>query len=161
MQACQGLGGSQNSEMGTIDFCYLLYIGKVLLVPTVPLPPRLSTVPPVLHAWYLNWHGVVKLNYRKKVFYFTLNYLPWEFLLIKNWISKKLRPPCIHLLKLKTEVVLVFLISNFLLTKISWEGNWVRFSCSNSALETTYSRVHISSDTAFLKILKKLSIVQE
>ena len=28
-------------------------------------------------------------------------------------------------------------------------------------LQPRYSRVHISSDTAFLKILKKLSIVQE
>ena len=26
----------------------------------------------------------LKLNYRKKVFYFSLNFLPWEFLLIKK-----------------------------------------------------------------------------
>ena len=26
----------------------------------------------------------IKLNYRKKVFYFALNFLPWEFLLIKK-----------------------------------------------------------------------------
>ena len=26
----------------------------------------------------------LKLNYRKKVFYFALNFLPWEFLLIKK-----------------------------------------------------------------------------
>ena len=42
----------------------------------------------------------LKLNYRKKVFYFALNFLPWEFLLIKSWISKKLGPPSIQLLKL-------------------------------------------------------------
>ena len=42
----------------------------------------------------------VKLNYCKKVFYFSLNFLPWEFLLIKSWILKKLRPPSIQLLKL-------------------------------------------------------------
>ena len=28
--------------------------------------------------------GKLKLNYRKKVFYFALNFLPWEFLLIIN-----------------------------------------------------------------------------
>ena len=27
------------------------------------------------------------------IFFFALNFLPWEFLSIKNWISKKLRPP--------------------------------------------------------------------
>ena len=27
---------------------------------------------------------LIKLNYRKKVFYFALNFLPWEFLLIKK-----------------------------------------------------------------------------
>ena len=27
---------------------------------------------------------VLKLNYNKKVFYFALNFLPWEFLLIKK-----------------------------------------------------------------------------
>ena len=27
---------------------------------------------------------ILKLNYRKKVFCFTLNFLPWEFLLIKK-----------------------------------------------------------------------------
>ena len=26
----------------------------------------------------------LKLNYRKKVFYFALNFLPWEFLLMKK-----------------------------------------------------------------------------
>ena len=26
----------------------------------------------------------IKLNYRKKVFYFALNFLPWEFSLIKK-----------------------------------------------------------------------------
>jgi hypothetical protein len=42
----------------------------------------------------------LKRNYRKKVFYFALNFLPWEFLLKKKWISKKPRPPSISLLKL-------------------------------------------------------------
>ena len=28
--------------------------------------------------------NILKLNYRKKVFYFALNILPWEFLLIKK-----------------------------------------------------------------------------
>ena len=28
--------------------------------------------------------ALIKLNYRKKVFYFALNFLPWEFLLIKK-----------------------------------------------------------------------------
>ena len=31
---------------------------------------------------------------------FALNFLPWDFLLIKSWISKKLVPPYIQLLKL-------------------------------------------------------------
>ena len=34
-----------------------------------------------------NYSGAVqsvKLNYHKKVFYFALNFLPWEFLLIKK-----------------------------------------------------------------------------
>ena len=31
----------------------------------------------------LSLHFRLKLNYRKKVFYFTLNFLPWEFLLVK------------------------------------------------------------------------------
>jgi hypothetical protein len=29
-------------------------------------------------------YGCLKLNYRKKVSYFALNFLPWEFLLIKK-----------------------------------------------------------------------------
>ena len=29
-------------------------------------------------------YEILKLNYRKKVFYFTFNFLPWEFLLIKK-----------------------------------------------------------------------------
>ena len=30
----------------------------------------------------------LKLNYRKKAFYFALNFLSWQFLLKKSWISK-------------------------------------------------------------------------
>ena len=33
--------------------------------------------------------------------------------------------------------------------------------CAMIVVPSTYSRVHISSDTAFLKIVKKPSIVQE
>ena len=43
---------------------------------------------------------LLKLNYLKKVFYFALNFLPWEFVLIKIWISKKLRPSSLQLLQL-------------------------------------------------------------
>ena len=40
--------------------------------------------------------------------------------------------------------------------------NWQKYGTTNQSIEhLTYSRVHISSDTAFLKILKKPSIVQE
>ena len=41
----------------------------------------------------------LKRNYRKKVFYFTLNFLPWEFLLIKKLDFEK-KPASIQLLKL-------------------------------------------------------------
>ena len=63
----------------------------------VPLESRIYAV------WFLNIEGgnilynsefsliymrpsylELKLNYRKKVFYFALNFLPWEFLLIKK-----------------------------------------------------------------------------
>ena len=66
----------------------------------------------------------LKLNYRKKAFYFALNLLPWDFLLIKkkSWISKKLRPPTdfeTDMIKL----ILCFSISNFFTNKIPREGN--------------------------------------
>ena len=38
---------------------------------------------------------------------------------------------------------------------------WVKISMAKKEHIFIYSRVHISSDTAFLKILKKPSIVQE
>ena len=44
-----------------------------------------------------------------------------------------------------------------------WIGSvdLIMYTHSPYNMVTTYSRVHISSDTAFLKILKKPSIVQE
>jgi hypothetical protein len=37
-----------------------------------------------LNTEYFIIYVHLKLNYSKKVFYFTLNFLPWEFLLIKK-----------------------------------------------------------------------------
>ena len=34
--------------------------------------------------FFSNFRGLLKLNYRKKVFYFALNFLPWEFFLITS-----------------------------------------------------------------------------
>ena len=34
----------------------------------------------------------LKLNYRKKAFYFALNFLPWDFLLIKKLDFEKTKP---------------------------------------------------------------------
>ena len=52
----------------------------------------------------------LKLNYRKKVFHFALNFLPWEILLIKKLDFEKT-----DIIK----VILVFLISNFFINKNS------------------------------------------
>ena len=41
-------------------------------------------------------------------------------------------------------MVLVFSISNFFTNKIPREGNWVRFSCSNSALIQRQRKVHMN-----------------
>ena len=66
---------------------------------------------------------------------------------------------------------------NFIITQISglqsknrqtllkiarnFKSLWIQEMLKNPNKSKNYSRVHISSDTAFLKILKKPSIVQE
>ena len=62
----------------------------------------------------------LKLNYRKKVFYFTLNFLPWEFLLIKKLDFEKTKTTLHTTFKTDIiKVVLVFSISNFFTNKNS------------------------------------------
>ena len=62
---------------------------------------------------------LLKLNYRKKVFYFALNFLPVNFYQWKSLISKNLRPPSIQFSKLThTEcglatVIQLYIYSNF------------------------------------------------
>ena len=66
----------------------------------------------------------LKLNYRKTVFYFALNFLPWEFLLIKKLDFKKTNTTQYTTFKTDIiKVVLVFLASTFLQKKIPREGN--------------------------------------
>ena len=62
-----------------------------------------------------------KLNYRKKVIFITLNFLPLEFLLIKKLKNlKKTKTTLYTTFKTDiTKVVLVFLISNFFNNKKS------------------------------------------
>ena len=70
----------------------------------------------------------LKLNYRKKVFYFALNFLPWEFLLIKKLDFEKTKPTWYSTFKTDiTKVGLVFSISNFFINKISNANKWMRF----------------------------------
>ena len=64
--------------------------------------------------------GSLKLNYRKKVFYFTLTCLPWDFLLIKTLDFEKTK--AIKYITFKSDVikvVLVFSIANFFTNKNS------------------------------------------
>ena len=58
------------------------------------------------------------LNYRKKVFYFALDFLPWEFLLIKKLDFEKTKATLYT--NFKTDVIkvaLAFSISNFFTNK--------------------------------------------
>ena len=59
---------------------------------------------------------------------------PGNFLLIKKLEIKKTKTTQTKTFKTEIiKVVLIFSISNFLLTKTPREENWVLFSCSNSA----------------------------
>ena len=72
------------------------------------------------HVRILIPRGLIKLNYRKKVFYFALNFLPWEFLLIKRLDFEKTKPSQYSTFKTDiTKVDLVFSISNFFFNKNS------------------------------------------
>ena len=94
----------------------------------------MRTVRSTLQRWNIRF--LLKLNCRKKVLYFALNFLPWEFLLIKKLDFEKTKTTQYTTFKIDIiKKVLDFLISKFLLTKISREGNRVRFRCSNSALD--------------------------
>ena len=62
----------------------------------------------------------LKLNYCKKVFYFALNFLPWEFLSIKKLDFEKTKTT--YYITFKTDmikVVLVFSFSNLFTNKKS------------------------------------------
>ena len=62
----------------------------------------------------------LKLNYHKKVFYFALNFLPWEILLIKKLDFEKTEATKYATFKTDIiKVVLVFSISNFFTNKNS------------------------------------------
>ena len=62
----------------------------------------------------------IKLNYRKKVFFFTLNFLPWEFLLIKKLDFEKTKTTKYTTFKTDIiKVVISFSISNFFTNKNS------------------------------------------
>ena len=62
----------------------------------------------------------------KKVFYFALNFFPWELLLIKKLDFEKTKITYCSTFKTDIiKVVLVFLISNFFTNINSQEGNWV------------------------------------
>ena len=62
----------------------------------------------------------LKLNYRKQVFFFALNFLPWEFLFIKKLEIEKTKTTQYTTFKTdRIKVVLVFSISNFFTNKKS------------------------------------------
>ena len=63
---------------------------------------------------------LLKLNYRKKIFYLALNFLPWEFLLVKKLDFEKTKTPYYATFKTGViEGVLVFSIFNFFTSKNS------------------------------------------
>ena len=63
----------------------------------------------------------------KKVFYFALNFFPWELLLIKKLDFEKTKVTLLTTFKTDIiKVVLVFLISNFSINKNSQERKYVR-----------------------------------
>ena len=66
------------------------------------------------------FQSFVKLNYRKKVFFFALNFLPWELLLIKKLGFEKTKTTfVISVLKVVYYVVLVFSITNIFINNNS------------------------------------------
>ena len=75
---------------------------------------------------------ILKLNYKRQVFFSSSIYLPETFYQWKNWKSKKLGPPTF-----KTDIIkvgLIFSISNFFVKKSSPANKWMSSSYSNSAL---------------------------
>jgi hypothetical protein len=60
----------------------------------------------------------MKLNCRKKAFHFALNFLPWEFLLLKKLDFEKSKATQYTTFETDTvKVVVVFWISNFFTNK--------------------------------------------
>ena len=68
------------------------------------------------------------------VFYSAVNFLPWEFLLIKKLEIEKTKTTFKTDI---TKVALIFSISNVFVKKSSLANKWMSFSYSNSALPTS------------------------
>ena len=70
----------------------------------------------------------LKLNYHKKVFYFALNFLPWDFLLIKTLDFEKTKTT--QFTTFKTDIIKVVLLSFFnfqLFYKQKFPGKEIEF----------------------------------
>ena len=93
------------------DFCTII----------VPLGNMdMDTLGMFLYYFFPTGRSWIKLNYRKKVFFFALNFLPWEFLLIKKLEIEKTKTTQYTTFKTdRIKVVLVFSISNFFTNKKS------------------------------------------
>ena len=94
-------------------FLYFLHNGILTKIPFIPL----------------------KLNHRKTLFYFALNFLPWEFLIIKKLDFEKTKATYYTIFK--TDIIkvdLVYLISNFLINKKVRQIVGVWFTCNDLAL---------------------------
>ena len=86
-------------------------------------------------TWMGRFGPCIKAELQQTGIFFPLNLLPLDFLSKKTLEIEKTKTALYTTFKTGIiKVVLVFWFSMFLLTKIPREGNWVRFSCSNSAL---------------------------
>ena len=113
------------------NFIYKIFIWKIVLKEGFPLVNYISLWF-FLHTFFLDSRNefqflnlaplllcsgaskfslLLKLNYPKKVFCFAINFLPWEFLLIKKFDFQKTKYTTFKTDLIK--VVLVFSISNF------------------------------------------------
>ena len=93
------------------------------------------------NPYYKPWIiALLKANAPEKVLFLPTDFLPWEILLIKKLEIDKTKTSQYTAFKTDiTIVVLIFSISNFLLTKTPRKGNCVRekkyvLTCVNLAL---------------------------
>ena len=90
-------------------------------------PAKLSVIK-IISQWVqiVNYEAI-KAELPLEGIFFALNFLPWEFLLVKKLEIEKIKTTfMISVLKVVYLVVLVFSISNILLIKIPREENRVR-----------------------------------